>query len=160
MTTDAPVGRRRTVRLVDVPVALYREAEQHADDLQRELLLMAGYESARGLPGRATDLQRRADTHRDARLALSMAAAPEVSRGTGTVTLVYDVTLDAATTAEEWARLVDDVAVLCRSGEMLMVPARPEVAEFSRWFCAEFVGQLRDGRAPTPWPAYAAAVTP
>ena len=160
MTTDAPVGRRHTVRLVDVPVALYREAEQHAEDLQRELLLMAGHESARGLPGRATALKRRADAHREARLALSLAAEPEVSRGAGTVTLVYDVTADAATTTEEWSRLLDDLAELCRTGEMLMVPARPEVAEFTRWFCAEFVAQLRDGQAPTPWPAYAAAVRP
>lgn len=160
MTTDAPVGRRHTVRLVDVPVALYREAEQHADDLQRELLLMAGYESGRGLPGRATELKRRADAHREARLALSVSAEPEVSSAAGTVTLAFDVTVEAATTAEEWTRLLDDIAVLCRSGEMLMVPARPEVAAFSRWFCAEFVGQLRDGREPTPWPAYAAAVTP
>jgi hypothetical protein len=34
---------------------------------------------------------------------------------------------------------------------MLVVPAEGEVAAFSRWFCEEFVRQLRDGAEPRPW---------
>lgn len=142
MTTDAPVGRRHTVRLVDVPLALFREAEQHTDDLLRELLLMAGYEAAHGVDGPATSLARRADEHRAGRLGVTLSADTEADGET--VTLTYDLTLDAAASAEEWARLLDDLAALCRTGQMLSVPARPEVEEFSRWFCTEVVRQLRE----------------
>ncbi len=44
----------REVRLVDVPVGLYRQAQQHTDALLRELVLMAEFEAAsqRGGPMR------------------------------------------------------------------------------------------------------------
>jgi hypothetical protein len=151
MGTEAATTRR-VVRLVDVPVRLYREAQQHTDELLRELVLMAGWESSRGESGTATRLAGTADRHRAERHALSLAAERVLAAATGdTVTIEYDVDLSSAETSSEWAALLDELAELCREGGMLVVPAQGEVAAFSRWFCEEFVRQLRDGAEPRSW---------
>ncbi|HEX8001305.1 MAG TPA: hypothetical protein VF519_01270 [Mycobacteriales bacterium] len=143
---------RRVVRLVDVPVRLYREAQQHTDEVLRELVLMAGWEEAQGTSGAATRLAGTADRHRAARHALSLVAERTLAGASGDrVTIEYDVEVGAADANEEWAALLDELAELCRDGGMLVVPAEGEVAAFSRWFCEEFVRQLRDGAEPRPW---------
>jgi hypothetical protein len=155
MTNDSAAARR-TVRLLDVPVALYREAQQHTDDVLRELVLMAGFEASRGEPGRASRLADTADRHRAERNALSVTAERHVAAATGrTITLEYDVEATSADTSAEWASLLDDIAALCREGTMLAVPANERVTAFSRWFCEEFVRQLRDGAEPRRWSEYA-----
>jgi hypothetical protein len=150
--------RRRTVRLVDVPVDLYRRAHQHTDDLLRELVLIAENDLAGGRDGAVVKLARRADDHRATRLRLRRAAAPAVQRarerGDAAVTLTYEVDDNAITSSAEWSALLDELDALCRSGELLTVPAQPDVALLSRWMCEEFVHQLRDGQPPCPWPHY------
>lgn len=155
MSSDSAAGRR-TVRLVDVPVRLYREAQQHADDLLREVMLMAAYEAGRGTPGTASRLAGTADRHREERHALSVAAERTVAGAGGeSVTIEYDVDVASADSSEEWGELLDELTSLCRDGSMLSVPANDEVVAFSRWFCEEFVRQLRDGCEPRAWSAYA-----
>jgi hypothetical protein len=144
MATDAP--GRRCVHLVDVPVDLYHRSQQHTDDLLRELVLIAGMA---GIDG--------ADGHWQARHALRVEAAPVLDRaresGDAQVTLTYGVDGDLVASAREWEALLDQLDELCRSGTLLTM-ADPEVALFSRWFCAEIVHQLRDGQPPCPWPQY------
>jgi hypothetical protein len=160
MTSDAPAGRH-SVRLVDVPVELYRRAQQHTDDLLRELVLMADHERASGAAGTATRLAATADDHRATHASLRLSAAEALAeareRGEEAVTLVYDVELGVADCTEAWGRLLGELAQLCRAGTLLSVPAADDVALFSAWFCTEFVRQLRDGAAPLPWPAYLAS---
>jgi hypothetical protein len=147
----------RTVRLVDVPVELYLRAQQHTDDVVRELVLMAAHHAA---PVRVTALAQRADAHHEGRLVLrhSVAGAVDAAGAAGekTVDLTYAVDAATADSSEAWSAVLDELAELCRDGTMLAVPASDDVALFSRWFCQEFVAQLRDGAEPTPWPAYAA----
>ncbi|HEV2890519.1 MAG TPA: hypothetical protein VGX28_09090 [Frankiaceae bacterium] len=151
MGTEAAVPRR-VVRLVDVPVRLYREAQQHTDELLRELVLMAGWEASRGEEGTATRLAGTADRHRAERHALSVVAERVLAGAAGdSVTIEYEVDVSAAETSAEWAALLDELAALCRDGGMLVVPAHGEVAAFSRWFCEEFVRQLRDEATPRSW---------
>jgi hypothetical protein len=160
MTTDVPAGRR-TVRLVDVPVDLYRRAQQHTDDVLRELVLMADHERARGTSGTASRLVRLAGDHRPVDVEVRVSTAPDLdgarARGEETVTLTCSVDLAAADSAEGWARVLDELDELCRSGDLLSVPPGAEVGLFTRWFCGELVRQLRDGEAPCPWPRYADA---
>lgn len=151
MGTEA-AATRRVVRLVDVPVRLYRETQQHTDELLRELVLMAGWEATRGESGAATRLAGTADRHRAERHALSLVAERVLAGAAGsTVTIEYEVDVSAADTSAEWAALLDELAELCREGGMLVVPAHGEVAAFSRWFCEEFVRQLREDAEPRPW---------
>jgi hypothetical protein len=150
----------REVRLVDVPVALYRQAQQHTDAVLRELVLMAEYETAQGGDGPVRRLFQRASDGFADRLDLTVRAAPDVdaahARGDEHVTIVYTLPARFATSSEAWGRLLDELDALCRDGTMLSVPASPEVAAFAKWWCAEFVRQLRDGAEPMPYAAYRA----
>jgi hypothetical protein len=158
MTYDVAAEGRLTVSLMGVPTALYRRAQQHIDDLLRELVLMAGHAGVR------LDVARLAKTareHHAARMdqreqgAALVAEAEE--RGAETVTLTYALDLAGVRSAEVWAAVLTELDGLCRSGAMLSVPASGEVAAFLRWHCAEIVGQVRDGAEPCPWPIYALA---
>jgi hypothetical protein len=156
MSSEDAVTQRRTVRLVDVPVRLYREAQQHADDLIREVVLMAAYEAGAGAPGAASRLADTANRHRAARHALSIAGERTCAAAGGDrVTIEYDVEVGSAEMSEEWGGMLDELAALCRDGTMLAVPAHDEVMAFARWCCEEFVRQLREGAEPRPWSAYA-----
>ena len=162
MERNSPSGRE--VRLVDVPVALYRAAQQHTDAVLRELVLMAEFEAAERRDGPMRRLFTRAAEGYADRLALAVRAAPDVdaahARGDAHVTLVYTLPERLAESTEAWGRLLDEVDDLCRDGTMLSVPASPELAAFARWWCAEFVRQLRDGAEPTPWPVFVAQSDP
>ena len=147
---------RRTVRLVDVPVALYREVQQHTDDLLREIVLMADFEAASGTPGRASRLAGTAERHRDERQALAVTSERVLAAATGdAVTIEYEVAVSSATSASEWAALLEELVELCRDGTMLSVPAHDDVVAFSKWVCEEFMRQLSHGGEPRPWPEYA-----
>jgi hypothetical protein len=155
----APDPRSRTVRLVDVPLDLYRRAQQHTGDIIRELVLMADHERASGTSdGPAGGLARRASAQHAGRVHLEVEAEPAVdaahARGDTAVTLTYRVDDGAAASSEAWSALLDELDELCRTGELLTVPAPADVALFSKWFCAEFVAQLRDGHPPCPWPHF------
>lgn len=154
----------RQVMLVDVPVATYRAVQQHTDAVLRELVLMAEYETAKA--GRERGPLRllfdRVNAGFSDRLDLTVQAAHAVDaaieRGAESVTLTFTIPARYAASAEAWSALVDDLDAFCRDGTMLSVPVSPEVRRFTRWWCSELVGQLRDGAAPVPWPDYVAAV--
>jgi hypothetical protein len=155
---DAPVPPGRQVRLVDVPVGIYRAAQQHTDALLRELVLMAEYEATHSPDGPMRRLFARANHGFSDRLDLTVRATPDVdaahARGDAHVTITYVLPERFAAATEAWARLVDELDALCRDGTMLSVPASPEVTAFARWWCAELTRQLRDGAAPVPWSEY------
>jgi anti-sigma B factor antagonist len=67
--------------------------------------------------------------------------------------LVYLVPPDAADAAEQLGAVLDEVDEHCRSGDMLTLVTPPDVSAYQRWFLGEFVRQIRDGVAPTPWRA-------
>lgn len=152
----------RQVTLLDVPVALYREAQQRAEALLRELVLMAEHESGEQQDGPMRRLFRRADDGFADRLELTVRAASDMNaahaRGDAHVTLVYTLPERFAASTEVWARLMDDLDALCRDGTMLSVPSSPEAQRFAQWWCGELTRQLRDGAAPLSWPSYVAQV--
>lgn len=155
MQGEATTGRE--VRLVDIPVALYQQVQQHTDAVLRELVLMAEFEaSAKKAARRMRPLFERANAAFAERLDVAHQAGSEVDaareRGEGHVTLTFTLPERYAAAAYAWTRLMDEIDALCRDGTMLTVPASEEAARFGRWWCREFTRQLRDGAPPMPWP--------
>lgn len=158
-----PAPWTRPVVLADVPVALYRGAQQQTDAVLRELVLMAEYEAGLGVHGPMRALFDRAGDGFADRLELGVQAAPvledAVARGAETMTVVHRLPERYADFAERWVGLLAELDDLCRDGTMLCVPSSDDAVRLAQWWCDQLTGQLRDGAAPVPWPEYVARVS-
>jgi len=138
-----------TVYLLGLPLALHRRASEHLDTLRRELALVeAGREA--DASARLTALSEElGDRFR------GFTAAQEAARAdapaAGTLDLAYELPADAAEASERLGQLLDEVDELCRVGELVTLCTSPDVLAYRQWFLGEFIGQIREGRAPIPW---------
>ena len=148
------------VRLISLPLDVWRRTQEHTDDLLREFTLVAQDEEARAaVPGRLLaliDELRAGYGQFSAAQRLEMDAA--VARGQLEIDLIYRVPPAVAGAAQQLGDMLDEADDYCLQGDHLLTLATPpEEQRFRRWFISEFVGQV-GGRAPTPWPEYAAGV--
>jgi hypothetical protein len=143
------------VRLVDVPVGLFCAAEQHTNDLLREIALMAAARPELGHGHLFTEMLSTADTyaHRPAavrnRVAESVAVA--LRQGWDSVTVDFDADLDAADGALAWEELLQRFDAMSRDEQLLTLPADDELAAYRAWYVRELVEQVRTGRQPVSW---------
>lgn len=146
---------RAQVRLVDVPVALFLAAEQHQNDLLREIALMAAATSGLERGHRFADLLATADqyAHRPAAVRRRIADSVAVAVRAGWDAVTVDVEADEATAegAIAWECLLRRFDVMSRDEELLTLPAGGELAAFRHWYVSEIVDQVRNGRAPVSW---------
>jgi len=146
---------RVRVRLVDVPVALFRAAEQHTNDLLREIALMAAARPDLGDGHLFTEMLGAADTyaHRPAavrhRIAESVAVAQR--QGWDAVTVDFDADALAADGALAWEELLQRFDAMSRDEQLLTLPAEPDLAAYRAWYVRELVEQVRSGREPVSW---------
>lgn len=143
-----------TVRLLGLPLALYREASEHNDELMREfaLILAARSLDAGSAPARllrlSEDLRARFGAF-GAQPTAELGAA--LSRGDERLDLTYAVPVEAREASLRLGQVLDEADAYCYAGDHLLTLATPPGALcFRRWFLAEFVAQI-DGRGPTPW---------
>ena len=146
------------VRLLALPLDVWRRTQEHVDDLLREFTLVAQDEEARAaVPGRLLALiqELRAGYGQfSAEQRLAMEAA--VARGELEIDLVYRVPPAAAGAAQQLGDMLDEADEYCRQGDHLLTLATPpEEQRFRRWFISEFVHQV-GGRPPVPWPDHRA----
>lgn len=155
-----------TVRIQQLPVDVFAAAQQHSDELTRELSLMAELPDgaaasshiSRPLPERLIAIVAALSGSYGAFTGLPeerLAAA--VRDGEQVIDeLVYDVPASAAAAAAQLGDLLDEADDFCRAGQHLLTLATPpELVAFRRWFLEEFAAQIA-GRPPTPWPVYVA----
>lgn len=148
-----------TIRIVDVPIAVYLLASEHGDELMREFALIA---TGTGHAG--------ADTGHEAEVPVRLTALVEelrarfagftfrpqsemaeaAARGEPSIEVVYVIPPEAARAAADLGVLLDEADEFCRSGDLLTLAAPPEALAFRRWFLDEFVRQVA-GAPPTPW---------
>lgn len=148
---------RVRVRLVDVPVALFCAAEQHANDLLREVALMAvarrdledGHLFTEILAAADRYAQRPAAVRH--RIAESVAVAQR--QGWDSVTVDFDADAEAADGALAWEELLQRFDGMSRDERLLTLPAAPELAAYRAWYVRELVEQVRTGREPVSWQA-------
>jgi hypothetical protein len=148
------------VRIVGMPLDVYRAAAEHFDELKREFaLLRIEDDIAESTPNRLLEVSDQLST-RYGRFTSSPNEERDkaLRRGDNSVDLVYNVPVSVREACIELERLLDAADEFCRAGEhLLTLAATPEVVSFRRWFLTEFVRQI-DGEDPTSWAEYKDAI--
>jgi hypothetical protein len=139
--------------LVGVPVETFLQAQQHTDDLVRELWLV----SESGHQPELRDLERAADAYARRTVAVRDASLDAVTgafaRKEPTVDVRLSVPAGTAALTVQWTELLERLDELCRAGTLLTLPATAEIRRFRRWYADETVRQLRGGLPPRPYGA-------
>jgi hypothetical protein len=148
-------GGHQVVRLLGVPVAVYREFEVHLDDLIRELQLIAvGDGQGLGTDDRLRDLA----LHIDAGLGSQRRDfADQVRVGFEAQQTHVDVALTVGPHASYAVRMLRQFMLVAdahaEAGRLLTFPAGPDLVTMLNWIVVEVVGQTEDAARPHPHPA-------
>jgi hypothetical protein len=147
------------VRIVGLPLDVYKAAAEHFDELKREFeLLRMEDDVVESIPNRLLEVSDRLST-RYSRFTTSPNEIRDqaLRHGDKAVDLDYKVPSSARDACIELEKLLDEADEFCRSGEhLLTLAASPEVVSFRRWFLTEFVRQI-DGEDPISWAEYQAS---
>jgi hypothetical protein len=147
------------VELLELPVALRDRAQQHSDELLREMTLIALQNSHNHeLPVRLTQLAADVQVNFGA-----FTATPEseidaaVERGDAVVPrIAYHVPATVAAYCRHLIEILEETDEYCRGGEYLLALAcPPDIYAYRMWALLEFERQIA-GDTATSWPKYAA----
>jgi hypothetical protein len=150
------------IRILGLPVGIYRETSEHTDDLIREFTLVreseAGGEGGH-VPARLLALvEELTDRFSGFTNQQQTALQQAVERGDPSIDLVYRVPPAVKQGCLDLERMLDEADEFCRAGEALLTLATPpRCVAFRRWYLREFVRQV-DGQQPMPWEAFAGTV--
>lgn len=142
-----------TVRIVDLPLAIYLAAQQHNDALMREFHWLIDRGARDGVPSRLVQLASEAHARFGAETAAIRAqVAAAVAAGRDRFDLKVDLPRAARPIVTELAELLDEADAYCQSGDLLTLASPPDLRRFRTWYLDQVLGQLA-GRPPSPWPA-------
>lgn len=143
-----------TVRLLRLPLGLYREASEHQDELQREFALI---QNSLSLDDTAVPVRLLRLVDQLNAVFAAFSAEPQANlvaaleRNDTTIDLQYQIPPTAKPGCISLRALLDEADEYCRHGDHLLTLAtRSEIVALRRWFLGEFVAQI-DGVEPTPW---------
>ncbi len=154
MSTSAPEGGLVEVRILGMPLRLYRESAEHHDELKREFaFVMESDASGVDVPARLLRLVAEVTAKFGAFTSEQTAALQRAALEgrDGTIDLVYRVPREARSACVQFDALLDEADRYCEAGkELLTLATPPRTRAFRRWFLWEFVRQI-DGEPPRPW---------
>ncbi len=141
------------VRILGLPLDVYRRSSEHTDELLREFALIRE-DNSDHVPTRLLRLidelnARYAGFTQAQRVAMQEALA----RGETDIDLLYEVPPDASEGVVRLAALLDEADDFCRAGDLLTLATHPEGLAFRRWFLEEFRFQI-EGHPPRPWSVF------
>lgn len=144
------------VRLIGLPVELWRQARAHSEAIQRELEIVRVSEPEEAVPNRIARLMKDYDDRfggiGDSGMEQLQAAA---ERGDVMIDLTFEVPPSVAEATRTLKSMLSDLDEYCRQGEELMTLATPpELVALREWFLGEFNRQIEDGEDPLPWEDY------
>jgi hypothetical protein len=145
-----------TIQVLGIPIALQVRAQEHADELTRELTLIGAQLRQEGnireLPALLVTLIEQLNA-RYSRFTTEQEQllADATDRGDDTIDLTYQLPASAAPHAQELGDLLDQADVYCRTGRHLLTLATPDdLVAFRRWYLSQFIDQVA-GQPPVPW---------
>jgi hypothetical protein len=148
-----------TIRIIGMPIAVQARAQEHADELTRELTLIGAQlreeGNIRDLPALLVSLIEQLNA-RYSRFTTEQEQllAEATARGDDTIDLTYQLPAAAAAHAQELGALLDQADVYCRTGRHLLTLATPDdLVAFRRWYLSQFIDQVA-GQPPVPWDTY------
>jgi anti-sigma regulatory factor (Ser/Thr protein kinase) len=142
-----PAATAVPVRLLDIPLAVLIDAQQHNDALLRELVFVAGsgHLSAR-LDALARDVTEHLASAGDVGGVIEAAVAERQHE------LDLTVSLGPAgwQSILELSSLLDEADLYCERMELLTLASPPAVKRFRQWYRDQVQAQIQ-GHPPTPW---------
>jgi hypothetical protein len=158
--SDDPARRDMvTVRVRGLPVAVQARAQEHSDELVRELTLVGEQQrqqgNTAGLPVRLLALVDQLTGQYSAFTAEQVRQLAEATAtGIETIDLTYRIPHSAAEAAQALGDILDEADDYCRAGRYLLTLAAPdELVAYRRWFLSQFTQQAA-GRPPVTWSEY------
>ncbi|MEU3529837.1 PAS domain-containing protein, partial [Streptomyces sp. NPDC038707] len=135
------------VTLVDMPYIVFRAAQQHGDELLRELMLTTHVEEHAGVSGPALLVAN--DVANVINACVSSALEETV---TGGVTMTLDIAfpLETAPAVDTLRHVFEQGYAAAQLGSLLTLPAPPHVRSHYQWVLDHLVTQLSGG-PPTAW---------
>jgi hypothetical protein len=156
MPTETASSDLVDIRVIGLPLDLYRMTTEHHDELMREFALILDRDPAerRAVPGQLLalidELQNRYSGFTDASRAEVQAA---LDSGAPSVDVVYTVPRDIGPAVSRLGEILDAADDYSRSGhDLLTLASSPEAVRFRNWFLDEFPRQCA-GDPPRPWTA-------
>ena len=151
---------RNTVELRNFPTALGKRQDEHIEELQREIQLIA-LSLAPPAPGDAavvhqmppalSALVEQLFEHYATELDEPTRRRQEAfDRGEESVTITYPVLPATRGVTLAWRAMMEQVDAFCRDGELLALETPPDLVALREWVLQEFLSQL-DGNPPRPW---------
>jgi hypothetical protein len=158
-TAAAPDDGLVTIEVIGIPIALQARAQEHADELTRELTLIGAQlreeGNIRDLPALLVSLIEQLNA-RYSRFTTEQEQllADATDRGDETIDLTYQLPASAAAHSQELGDLLDQADVYCRTGRHLLTLATPDdLVAFRRWYLSQFIDQVA-GQPPVRWDTY------
>ena len=143
-----------TVRIVGLPLAVHRRAQQHGEAMRREFFLILEQEHARpgSVPDRLLELSQSL-AGRYAGFTDEQETAIETAIDAGVEVmddLLFMLPADVAGAVDELEAVLDEADAWCRSGGLLTLATPDDLVEYRRWDLDNFRRQVAGG-APQPW---------
>lgn len=147
------------VHVRGMPVELWRQSQEHSDELVREFMLISSNARPDGddphvpqqLLTLIDELTKRFSGFGEDNERRLLAAAAD---GVPSIDLDYEFPVEVGPAARELGDMLDMADEFCRRGDLLLTLATPpEQVRFRRWFLDELVRQI-EGQQPIPWPDY------
>jgi len=153
-----------TVRLLGLPVAVQARAQEHTDELTRELLLIAEQMRQQGdhagLPARLVALiEQLTGAYSAFTGEQERQLADAMATGVERIDLTYSVPADVADAAKALEDILEEADEYCRAGQhLLTLPTPPDLVRYRRWFLEQFVDQVVGAR-PVSFADYPGSTT-
>jgi hypothetical protein len=149
----------RTIHIIGLPIAVQARAQEHADELTRELALIGAQlrqeGNVRELPAvLLTVIEQLSHQYSGFTVEQEQQLADAMARGDETIDLTYRVPASVGAAAQTIGDVFDQADVYCSSGQHLLTLATPEdLVTYRRWFLSQFTDQV-DGAPPVAWHDY------